>query len=82
MLLDVDNGPGWLAAPGNARLYTTDGVTASRCALRQGGVLAVWCPQPNPDFEATLQMVFPTVEVETTADPDEPPSTIYLAFES
>lgn len=79
MLLDVDNGPGWLAAPGNAGLYTADGIAACRRALRPGGVLAVWSPQPNPAFEATLRDVFPAVEVETTADPDEPPSTIYLA---
>lgn len=81
MLLDVDNGPGWLASPGNARLYTSPGVEACRRALRRGGVLAVWSPQPNPDFESTLHSVFPTIEIETTHTPDEPPSTIYLAIE-
>lgn len=79
MLLDVDNGPGWLAAPGNAELYTTDGVEACRDALTPGGVLSVWCPQPNPTFEATLRRVFPTISAETTSAPDEPSSTIYLA---
>jgi len=78
MLLDVDNGPGWLAAPGNAGLYTTDGVAACRRALAPGGVLAVWSPQPNPAFESTLRSVFSVVEIETTSAPDEPPSTIYL----
>ncbi len=80
MLLDVDNGPGWLAAPANAGLYTSHGVTRCRRALRPGGVLAVWSPQPNPGFEATLRDIFPTVDVETTKAPDEPPSTIYLAW--
>jgi len=79
MLLDVDNGPGWLAAPDNARLYTSDGVTRCRRALRPGGVLAIWSPQPNPEFETTLRDVFTTVDVETTKAPDEPASTIYLA---
>lgn len=79
MLLDVDNGPGWLAAPGNAGLYTSDGIAACRRGLAPGGVLAVWCPQPNTEFETTLREVFPTVNVETTSDPKEPPSTIYLA---
>ena len=79
MLLDVDNGPGWLAAPGNAALYTTDGVRSCLRALRPGGVLAVWSPQPNPAFEATLRGVFTTVDAETTDDPDETSSTIYLA---
>jgi spermidine synthase len=79
MLLDVDNGPGWLAAAGNARLYTSEGLDACRRALRPGGVLAVWSPQPNPTFETALREVFPVVEAETTSAPDEPPSTIYVA---
>jgi len=79
MLLDVDNGPGWLAAPGNAGLYTTNGVTACRRALRPEGVLAIWSPQPNVEFENTLKEVFPTVVVEITSTPDEPASTIYIA---
>ncbi len=79
MLLDVDNGPGWLAAPPNARLYAAEGLAAWRRALRPGGVLAVWSPRPNPTFDTTLREVFPTVEIETTSDPDEPPSTIYVA---
>jgi spermidine synthase len=79
MLLDVDNGPGWLASAGNAGLYTVDGVSRCRRALRPDGVLAVWSPQPNPGFEATLRTAFQAVEIETTSEPDEPPSTIYLA---
>jgi spermidine synthase len=79
MLLDVDNGPGWLAAPENADLYTTGGLRLCRRSLKPGGVLAVWSPKPNPSFEATLREVFPSVDVEITTDPSEPPSTIYLA---
>ncbi len=79
MLLDVDNGPGWLAAPGNAGLYTGDGLTRCRRALRPGGVLAIWSPQPNPDFETTLRQVFTSIDIETPRTPGEPPSTIYLA---
>jgi spermidine synthase len=62
MLLDVDNGPGWLAAPGNAGLYEPTGVLSCRDALRDGGVLAVWSPEPNPRFDTTLRHVFPSVE--------------------
>jgi spermidine synthase len=83
MLLDVDNGPGWLAAAGNAALYESTGVRACSAALRAGGVLAVWSPQPNPAFFATLQQIFPNVEqVDTTAigkPLTEPGDTIYLA---
>lgn len=79
LLLDVDNGPGWLAAPDNAGLYTIGGTAACRNALKPGGVLAVWSPQPNAEFEAILREVFPTVEIETTTAPDEPASIIFLA---
>ncbi|HSL17169.1 MAG TPA: spermidine synthase [Methylomirabilota bacterium] len=79
MLLDVDNGPGWIAAPGNARLYTSEGLEACRRALRPGGVLAIWSPGPNPTFETALREVFPAVDTETTTAPDEPSSTIYVA---
>lgn len=53
-LLDVDNGPGWLAAPGNARLYTPAGLRHTARALAPGGVLAVWSPGPNATLLANL----------------------------
>ncbi|MGQ7294854.1 spermine/spermidine synthase domain-containing protein [Quadrisphaera sp. KR29] len=43
VLLDVDNGPGFLVAPANARLYDDGGLAAAAAALAPGGVLAVWC---------------------------------------
>ena len=83
MLLDVDNGPGWLAAPGNAWLYEDEGVRACLDALRPGGVLAVWSPQANPTFRETLRRVFAVVdEVDTTERGravGEPGDVIYLA---
>ncbi len=41
ILVDVDNGPGWLASPANADLYAPTGLRTCRDALRPGGVLAV-----------------------------------------
>jgi spermidine synthase len=83
LLLDVDNGPGWLAAPGNAGLYEPAGVRICRDALRPGGVLAVWSPQPNPIFLQALRSVFPDAEEISTADMGkplgEPGDTVYLA---
>lgn len=67
MLLDVDNGPGWLAAPGNARLYDVAGVRTCRDALRPGGAVAVWSPARNPAFLATFREVFPDAEEIDTA---------------
>jgi spermidine synthase len=83
LLLDVDNGPGWLAAPGNEALYEVGGVVSCRDALRPGGVLAVWSPQPNPRFRDTLARVFaPVEEYDTTRlgrPLGEPGDTVYLA---
>jgi len=83
LLLDVDNGPGWLAAPGNANLYEPAGVRDCRDALRPGGALAVWSPQPNPIFLANMRAVFPDAEEINTAAMGkplgEPGDTIYLA---
>jgi spermidine synthase len=62
LLLDVDNGPAWLAAPGNADLYEPAGVMTCQAALREGGVLAVWSPEASPRFRSNLEVVFPEVE--------------------
>lgn len=62
MLLDVDNGPGWLAAQENAALYGAEGLTRCRQALRDGGVLAMWSPEPNDRLRGTLGDVFGAVD--------------------
>jgi spermidine synthase len=81
-LLDVDNGPGWLAAVGNERLYTTEGVELCRNALRPGGILAVWSPSPNPIFHERFRSVFPgATAADTTTigrEVGEPGDVIYL----
>jgi spermidine synthase len=71
VLLDVDNGPGWLAAAGNAWLYGPEGLVATMAALRPGGVLAIWSPGPNPAFLATLRSVCVRSEEVRTATPGE-----------
>ena len=82
LLLDVDNGPGWLAAEGNEALYDEGGVRACLKAMRPGGVCAVWSPQANPRFRETLQRVLADVEeIDTLAMGKaigEPGDVIYL----
>lgn len=83
VLLDVDNGPGWLAAPDNAEIYCPKGLERCRQALREGGVLAIWSPSRNRALEGSLAEVFPGYEVvDTTSigrELDEPGMIIYLA---
>jgi len=55
ILLDVDNGPEAVVRPENAGLYGAGGAAASRDALREGGVLAVWSAGADPLFRARLE---------------------------
>jgi spermidine synthase len=83
VLLDVDNGPGRLAAAGNARLYDPDGLRRCRDALRPGGVLAIWSPCHDAPFLAALREVFPdAAEVDTrpwSSAVGEIPDVVYVA---
>ncbi|MFH1468653.1 MAG: hypothetical protein ABIO70_29960 [Pseudomonadota bacterium] len=79
MLLDVDNGPGWLATPGNAWLYGPEGLRVTAAALKPGGVLAIWSPGPNAAFLETLRAAFPVVEeVRTTTEGERGEDVVYL----
>lgn len=62
VLLDVDNGPGYLVHDTNARLYEPAFLTAARSALRDGGALVVWSAAEAPELEATLARVFDSAE--------------------
>lgn len=62
VLLDVDNGPEAFSAPGNARLYTLDGLRMIHAALRPGGLLVVWSAFASRAFEKTLARAGFTVE--------------------
>jgi spermidine synthase len=67
ILIDVDNGPGWLAAAANRDLYGPSGLAACREALVPGGVAAYWSPQPNSVLRCELDRVFGNVEQVDTA---------------
>ena len=57
ILLDVDNGPGFLVHPSNAELYSVSGVRAAYQALAPGGVLAIWSSHRAPELAALLREV-------------------------
>ncbi len=62
VLLDVDNGPGYLVHEENAALYGPAFLAAARAALRPGGVLVIWSADEAPALEASLRDVFGNVE--------------------
>jgi spermidine synthase len=62
VLLDVDNGPGYLVHDVNAALYEAPFLASVRRILRAGGALAVWSAAEAPELLATLREVFDSAE--------------------
>ncbi|MDF1605396.1 hypothetical protein [Nocardioides sp. YIM 152315] len=62
VLLDVDNGPGYLVHEANAALYRAPALEAARQALRTGGALVIWSGAEAPDLERTMHGVFGNAE--------------------
>ncbi|WP_372735501.1 spermidine synthase [Nocardioides sp.] len=62
VLLDVDNGPGYLVHSTNAALYEAPALTSARAILRPGGALAIWSADESTDLEAALRTVFDEAE--------------------
>ena len=67
VLLDVDNGPGYLVHETNAALYDAPFLALTRRVLRPGGALAIWSAAESPGLEASLLEVFGNVEPQSYA---------------
>ena len=63
VLLDVDNGPGYLVHEGNAGIYEHDFVASTQTILNPGGALAVWSSAPAPELAAVMEEVFGSCSV-------------------
>ena len=50
ILMDVDNGPAALSAPGNSWLYQAGGLGACFASLHPGGTLVTWSAAEDADF--------------------------------
>lgn len=69
ILLDVDNGPEGIVHKSNDALYSVQGLSAARAALRPSGVLAVWSQGPDSGFTRRLKQAgFAVEEVSTRAN--------------
>lgn len=62
ILLDVDNGPGYLVHEGNAALYERPLLSTAREVLRAGGALAIWSQEQSSALEEALTEVFGAAE--------------------
>ncbi|MCE7796121.1 spermidine synthase [Sphingobium sufflavum] len=54
ILLDVDNGPDGLVRRANNRLYSREGLSAAKQALKTGGILAIWSAGQDDVFKRRL----------------------------
>jgi spermidine synthase len=58
ILLDVDNGPGYLVNEGNARVYEESFLAQCRELLNPAGALVIWSAAAAPELLATMRAVF------------------------
>ncbi|WP_370894308.1 hypothetical protein [Janibacter sp. GXQ6167] len=63
VLLDVDNGPGFLVHETNAGLYRTEALRSALAHVRPGGALAIWAAQREPDILDRLRSLARTEEI-------------------
>jgi len=68
IILDVDNGPTWLALETNQRLYQKLALRKIKAMLRDGGVFIVWAAQKSQAFQERLEEVFTNTELITVQD--------------
>jgi spermidine synthase len=62
VLLDVDNGPGYLVHEENAGVYEPEFLRRCRDVLNPGGVLVVWSANPAPALAVAMREVFGAAE--------------------
>ncbi|SDK07295.1 Spermidine synthase [Actinopolyspora mzabensis] len=65
ILLDVDNGPGYLVHEANETVYEPAFLTDCRSRLAAGGVVAIWSAAHSLELETTMREVFGTVRRHT-----------------
>jgi spermidine synthase len=70
IILDVDNGPTWLALESNQRLYERPTLARMKDLLTEDGVLTVWAAEKCPDFQKRLEEVFGQAEEITIQEMD------------
>ena len=82
LLLDVDNGPGFLVHDRNANVYRSPFLAAAARALSRRGVLGVWSADPSPELTAALAAAcgaVETVTLDVARDGRSFTYTLYLA---
>ena len=82
VLLDVDNGPGFLVYDENEEIYQREFLGQVKEALRPGGALVIWSAAESPTLQAEMVQVFGdcvAVPYEVTLQSRDEHYWIYLA---
>ena len=58
VLLDVDNGPGYLVYDDNSSIYEHDFISRVRKIVNRGGAMVVWSAAPAPELASVMEEVF------------------------
>jgi spermidine synthase len=58
VLLDVDNGPGYLVHDANSAIYEHGFIASTARIINPGGALVVWSANPAPELAAVMGTVF------------------------
>lgn len=58
VLLDVDNGPGFLVYDDNEALYKAGFLQQTMACLRPGGAVVIWSAAESPHLQAEMERVF------------------------
>ena len=58
VLLDVDNGPGYLVHDDNAVVYEHDVIASTKKMIDPGGALVIWSSSPAPELQQVMERVF------------------------
>ncbi|MBW2122378.1 MAG: spermine/spermidine synthase [Deltaproteobacteria bacterium] len=84
VLIDVDNGPGWLVLEKNRRLYTEQGLRRIRDVLTPNGVVSTWAEKEDREYWRRLNSVFHQAEKIKVREssPAKGESLIYVAIAS
>lgn len=82
VLLDVDNGPGFLVYDENEAIYQAEFLRQTKSCLRPGGAVVIWSAAESPRLHAELEEVFGNVVAvpfEVTLQSRDEHYWIYLA---
>ncbi len=58
VLLDVDNGPGYLVHDDNAGVYEHDVIASTKKMVNPGGALVIWSASAAPALQAVMERVY------------------------